>query len=404
VTAGKLYLSTLPGVLKGMPLEQLGRFHPRGARPMLVALGLLAVYTFLLGRILAPAGMNPLAVARLSRDFAGASRFWDQNPVFEQFDGYDGQFYYYLARDPLLLGGDASFMDAPAYRYQRILLPALAWLLGLGQAAAIGWSILGVNLLSLVLGCVAAARLFDHFGAPRWWLVAYGLNPGFILGVAQDLAEPLALALVTAGLWGCVANRHRTAVVVLTLAVLARETTLLVPAGLAAYYLVHERRWRRALSYSVPLLVFAVWQLVVVWRVGALPVTGEENVLTLPGVGLFHVLGSLLGLESGVSVSDLAGTIRLTGGVGMIAEGCAAGLALATFRVHSMLRWQLGLQGLFVLCAGIPIWRDVASFPRDGMLLFFLFIVVVVAEWNSSRFAGRVGWGHSVGSTTRPSP
>ena len=52
-----------------------------------------------------------------------------------------------------------------------------------------------------------------------------------------------------------------------------------------------------------------------------------------------------------------------------------------------MLRWQLALQGLFVLCAGIPIWRDVASFPRDGMLLFFFYIVVVLAQRRASSFA-----------------
>ncbi|MDQ6671595.1 MAG: hypothetical protein M3069_12760 [Chloroflexota bacterium] len=374
-------------MLKGTELELRGHPSSRRASTMLVALVLLAVYGIAIGRVLVPAGMNPLAVARLSRDFGGASRFWDQNPVFEQFDGYDGQFYYYIARDPLL-GGDALFMDAPAYRYQRILLPALAWLLGLGQAAAIGWSLLAVNVLSLVLGCATAARLFDHFRAPRWWLLAYGLNPGFVLGVVQDLAEPLALALVTAGVWGCVMGRHRTAVGALTLAVLARETTLIVPMGLAAYYLLGEHRTRRALSYCLPLLAFAVWQMVVVWRVGALPVRGVDQILTWPGVGLYQTLRPLLGLESGVSVSDLAGTSRLTGAVGMIAQACAAGLAVASFRVHSLLRWQLALQGLFVLCAGVPIWRDVASFPRDGMLLFFFFIVVVVAERNPSRHAG----------------
>ncbi|MEO0562413.1 MAG: hypothetical protein AAF125_09875, partial [Chloroflexota bacterium] len=39
-------------------------------------------------------------------------------------EGYDGQFTYFIARDP---AGAAPLIDVPAYRYQRILLPALGW-------------------------------------------------------------------------------------------------------------------------------------------------------------------------------------------------------------------------------------------------------------------------------------
>ncbi len=353
----------------------------------------MAVYAVLVGRILVPAGMNPLVVARLSRDFA-TNRFWDQHPVFEQFDGYDGQFYYYLARDPMLISGDIAFMDAPAYRYQRILLPSLAWLLAFGQAGAIGWSLVAVNALSLTLGCVVAARLFDHWRLPRWWLLAYALNPGFVLGVAQDLAEPLALALVTAGVWAWLTERHPAAIAALTLAVLARETTLLVPLGFAGYYVVRAyasertraapgRRSsgaRQALGYCLPLGVFGLWQMVVLWHVGALPVGIVAKLLTGPGAGLYQTLRPLLGLEPGISLSDLDGASRLTGAVGMLAQACAAAVAIACLRLRSALRWQLALQGLFVLCAGAPVWRDVASFPRDAMLLYFFFLMVVAAE------------------------
>ena len=40
--------------------------------------------------------------------------------------GYDGQFAYQIARDPL---GASRFLDVPAYRYQRILYPLIAWAL-----------------------------------------------------------------------------------------------------------------------------------------------------------------------------------------------------------------------------------------------------------------------------------
>ncbi len=48
-------------------------------------------------------------------------------------EGYDGQFAYYIARDP---ADSPDCLDVPAYRMQRILLPALGALFSLGQDAA----------------------------------------------------------------------------------------------------------------------------------------------------------------------------------------------------------------------------------------------------------------------------
>jgi hypothetical protein len=48
--------------------------------------------------------------------------------------GYDGQFYAQIALDPLLRDPDlVQSLDAPAYRARRILAPAAAALLGLGN-------------------------------------------------------------------------------------------------------------------------------------------------------------------------------------------------------------------------------------------------------------------------------
>src|SRR5262245_44209230 len=39
--------------------------------------------------------------------------------------GYDGQFYRYLAHDPFLAKGYASYVDSPRLRFGRILVPFL---------------------------------------------------------------------------------------------------------------------------------------------------------------------------------------------------------------------------------------------------------------------------------------
>ena len=47
--------------------------------------------------------------------------------------GFDGQFYHYMAHDPLLTHGMAGAVDLPRLRYGRILVPALAYAVAFGR-------------------------------------------------------------------------------------------------------------------------------------------------------------------------------------------------------------------------------------------------------------------------------
>src|SRR6516165_6803840 len=52
---------------------------------------------------------------------------------FQQSTGFDGQFYYIIALDPLFRRGLDHYVDWPGLRYRRILVPALAYAGALGQ-------------------------------------------------------------------------------------------------------------------------------------------------------------------------------------------------------------------------------------------------------------------------------
>ena len=45
---------------------------------------------------------------------------------FNQSNGWDGQFYHYIAHDPFLHSDLKNYIDAPRLRYRRILIPLLA--------------------------------------------------------------------------------------------------------------------------------------------------------------------------------------------------------------------------------------------------------------------------------------
>ena len=174
--------------------------------------------------------------------------------------GYDGQFAYQIARDPL---SGWQRLDSPAYRYQRILYPALARLFAFGQSDWLPWSLMLVNFIALILGVIVFERLMITNGFSPWYALVYGLNVGMVMAVRLDLTEPLAYLL--AGLGALLAARERwwLSSLCFALAVLAKEVTLLLAVGYILHLLTVTPRWRGMLWAFLTFLPFAAWQLVI---------------------------------------------------------------------------------------------------------------------------------------------
>ncbi len=232
----------------------------RIVRPWLVVLLLSLTYVAL---TLARYGGDPLAFALVG------TRYGQGDP--EGTPGYDGQFAYFIARDPL---NGWQHCDAPSYRYQRILYPLLARILALGQPTAVPWTLIALNVVALTGGTYFTERLLAARGVSRWYALGYGLYGGLVAGLRLDLTEPLAYGLVQAGLWawerrGKGAEKQeentRSAVygwglALLALAALAKETALLATGGLLLY-LALERRWCDAVTLGLAVgLPFVAWQ------------------------------------------------------------------------------------------------------------------------------------------------
>lgn len=165
---------------------------------------------------------------------AGASATIDAlRPDAAGETGYDGQFFYYVALDPLHA---EKYIDAPAYRLGRIGYPALARVVSAGQAGAVPWALFLVNLAAVAAGTFLLARILAARGVSPWFAVLYGTAPGLFIAVSRDLAEPLAYALAIAGLavLGTGPRRLVAAGVLFGLAGVTRELTLLFPVALAA--------------------------------------------------------------------------------------------------------------------------------------------------------------------------
>jgi hypothetical protein len=209
-------------------------------------------------------GNDPLAFVMLGRCYSactGAERCplppQVSPPERLTLEGYDGQFNYYIARQPLEA---APCIDRPAYRYQRILLPLLGAVLSLGQSAWIPWVFIGVNLAALTLSTAWLEHLLAQQGVWRGYALSYGLFAGVVWAVRLSTSEPLAYALAIGAILGQQRGKLGWAVVTWSLAVLAKETVLILVGGVALYYLAHKQWQALTLVLAGVLGPFILWQ------------------------------------------------------------------------------------------------------------------------------------------------
>lgn len=203
---------------------------------------------------------SPLALVTIG------TRFSEQIPAEQGgTEGYDGQFNYFIARDPSTA---SQFLDVPAYRFQRILFPFLGRVLALGQADLIPWAFLLINIVSLAVGTALLEKLLISYGVSRWYALTYGLTLGIFGSVRLSLSEPLAYGLVLAGILLARDKGWLWAAVVFALAALAKETTLIF-GGAYGLYLLTQRDIKNAVLLGiVSVLPFAMWQLVLLSTLG----------------------------------------------------------------------------------------------------------------------------------------
>ncbi len=223
-------------------------------RPWLLVAVIASTY---MATVVATNGGDPLALATLGTRFsAGAPN---------GTEGYDGQFAYYIARDPL---NGWRQCDVPAYRYQRIFYPILARLLALGQEALLPYTLPLLNVAALAIGTWLTERLLRRYKMNRWYAITYGLYAGQLMAARLDLNEPLAHALVMAAILVLDGERAtrgvgapwRMGTLLFALAALTKETALVFVAGYLLYLLA-VRQWRRLAGLALGVgLPFLAWQ------------------------------------------------------------------------------------------------------------------------------------------------
>jgi hypothetical protein len=181
---------------------------------------------------------------------------------FQDSNGFDGSLYHYIAHDPLMRNPELkAYVDAPRYRYRRILVPGIAWLAALGRSQWIDSAYVSVCLLWIGLGVFWASKVCLSLSAPAAGGLLFVFFPAVLVSVDRMVTD-VALAALAVGFVLYSTQSSWRLILVLVAAALARETGFFLLAGYCGYLLL-ERRWMRALRYAGAGIPAALWYLYV---------------------------------------------------------------------------------------------------------------------------------------------
>jgi hypothetical protein len=183
--------------------------------------------------------------------------FFSTTYIFKGW-GYDGQDYRLIAHDPVNERGFSNYVDNPNRRYRRILIPGLAFILGLGQDQWIDTAYIFLVLVSVFLAAYWAGQYVCYFGRHPATCLVILIIPGILSGVERSTVDVATVALTLGFAWYSLIGARWKLYVVVMLASLTRETGVILLVACILLECFH-RRWRRAAilcSAGIPVLAW----------------------------------------------------------------------------------------------------------------------------------------------------
>lgn len=282
-------------------------------------------------------------------------------------NGYDGQFYYRLALDPFSKITDdfGIRLDLPSYRGQRIVYPLSVWLISFGNPSLALWGMILVNLAGMMGLAYVSAQLAEHYGRRAYWGLLIALYPGFMLALVRDLTEILTGLFV---LWGTLEYlRHRRGIAsaLLILAVLTRETALLVPIAFLSVALLRRARndradgdGKRLVWMALPIVVYGVWAMVCAVRWDSATFSDRGFLFGWPFAGVLGLVGNATQIDLYYRILWTTEILLLLAWSGL------AGYVIIRSRSFSYVYAAWALNAGMVSVLAVDVWLDDWGFLR----------------------------------------
>ena len=309
--------------------------------------------------------------------------------------GWDGQFYYAISNDLLARTDVPKHIDAPAYRYQRIGLPLVAWVVS--RLTLQDWvsplTYFLTNLGIVLFATFVASRHFARSGVSAWWAWVWATTVGVQITLLNGLPDASADAFLIASFVYLAQGRRMAYLVCATLAALTRESYVLMPVVVGIVGLwdlrgaeswreraIHARAWIRRSGWPVlvPVVVFVAWQAYVRWAFGRSPASYTGTIVGLPMHAWFRFVSASL---AGHHPAAPAGWPSLREAVGLIffalLLGSVAWIAVVALRrstrddvaTRSIATFFIALVALYA-CFGETVILNYTGYMKSASLLF----------------------------------
>jgi len=274
--------------------------------------------------------------------------------------GWDGQFYYYMANDIFAVKDTALYIDAPAYRYQRIGLSLYAaTIAGLLGQEWVSPSLFFISYLALLVFAVwTGARLFSQLGVSPFLILLWGGSVGTQLTLFNALPDAAADAFLIIAISAIVGKKYVFSIMPFTLAALSREIYILFPSVLLLFCIINnfkttviaEKMYQSRLKIItqsllslhpyylllIPLAVLICWQLYLTFHFGSVPGTASSGILGYPFVAWSQYF------LSGISTAE--------------------SLSLIMFMLMLITSFIIATRALFINKGASPVWVGWLSF------------------------------------------
>jgi len=350
-------------------------------RPWFFAVVTVALYTLLLLPMAASRNFDLSVFIYAGDTFVNSAKITAPIAIVPGSLGYDGQFFYRFAVDPLSTDRSAHgiTLDTPAKRMQRIGYPLLAEIVSVGRINFVPASLLAINLAGLGVIAACTAWMTRRHGL-RWWLpFAITAWPGFLVSLTHDTAEITTVALLLTALACYLSDRLPAYCMLAAASALTRETTIPVLLGLFAYETYRAatspptaRRFGRVVLCALAFVPFGIWweAMGIIWHQPPQPLIGSPD-LGWPLVGLSTMLLASLDGTRIWNADPLADLITRTFVVlttcGLIAFCIVVAIRIPRFirfpgMVGLVIGWLLLLALMSLLTAGGPLVEPLSYF------------------------------------------
>jgi hypothetical protein len=286
--------------------------------------------------------------------------------------GYDGQLFHLIAHDPWMTRGSAQAIGGAPFRYQRILVPALAWMLAFGRDEYVHAAYFAVILGFAFAGVLWLARLAHLRGLHPIWGLAFLAVPATITSLDRMTADiALAAFCVAFALYTEVDSPWRV-VLILACATLTRETAALIVVGYAAFLLTRGQV-ARSIAAGCALLPAGAWFLYVTR--GTVHSDATSYVRWMP---LYGFLERILHPHT-YPLADWKNGLAI--GFDFLALAGVALALVAVVRMAIQKRWSAVAAPIYAIAFAVvflssrDVWEDAYNFGRVLAPLFFLILM-----------------------------